>query len=128
MVELFVLEGGRVSVDFAVEFFATEEGFVDAAGRGANEVLPDHRGFAELGEALEGQKNFDARSVHHRAENLQILFEQAAVQNVAGAGDLGQVNLTKSVSESVGHVFKLEVGARGANEKPAEGRAFRKVV
>ena len=124
MVEFFVLEGWRVGVDFAAEFFATEERFVDAAGGGAGEVFPDHRSFAELSEALEGQKNLHARPIHHRTEDLQVVLEQAAVQDVAGAGDLGQVNFLKSVSESVGHVFKLEVGTRGANEKPAVGRAL----
>ena len=67
--ELLVLEGRRVGVDFAAEFFAAEERLVDAAGGRAREVLRDQLRFAELREALEREQDLGARAVHDRAQD-----------------------------------------------------------
>jgi hypothetical protein len=113
--ELLVLEGRRIGVHLAAELLAAEQGLVQARGRGAREVLRHELRLAELGEALERQEDLGARAVHHRAQDAEVLFQQAAVQHVAGARDLGKVDLREGIGEGVGHGGK--VGGRGTGRK-----------
>ena len=113
--ELLILKGRRVGMDFAAEFLAAEERLVDAAGGGAHEILRDQLRFAELGEALEREEDLGAGAVHHRAQDAEVLFQQAAMEDMARARDLAQVDLAESFGECVGH--EGEIGSVGVRCK-----------
>ena len=102
-------------MDLAAEFFAAEERLVDAAGGRAREILRDRLRFAELGEALEREEDPGARAVHHRAQDAEVLLQQAAVEDVARARDLAQVDLPEGIGEGVGH--GVEIGSVGGRCK-----------
>ena len=96
-------------MDLAAEFLAAQQGLVDAARRGADEVFRNQLGLAELREALKREEDLSAGAIHDGTEGAQVAFQEAAVEDMTGARHLREVNLAEGGSEGVGfvHAFTL---------------------
>ena len=73
---------GRLEhMHLAAELLPAKAGLIQAAGRGARQILPDERVAPVHGKGLLGQQDLAARSPGHIGQQLQISFQQPLVHH-----------------------------------------------